>query len=187
MIPNLYPNAARLYTPDVPASGLFRAGLPLGVTVHYTASGSMQSALDEEIHGLGYHLIIDRDGTVVQTCYLNKKVNHAGIAIWNTVSPNSHHAAIALVSWGLLDDRGLTYAGKMLPADEIKEWNGKKWHKATDAQEKSLIQALNWFMLNGIKPENICGHDECALPKGRKVDPGGIMSFTIQQFRNSNR
>lgn len=185
-LPKIYPVAKRIYTPDKPGIGPFSGVNPRGITVHYTASGSADSALTEEQKGLGYHVLIDRDGSVIQTCYFDLRVYHAGKALWNNLSPNMCHIAVAVVSWGVLDDEGRTYTKKKLPENEVVEWNGKKWHKATFEQEKSLKSFLTWAVhVGGILPKNICGHDECALPPGRKPDPGGILSFSMSDFRST--
>jgi N-acetyl-anhydromuramyl-L-alanine amidase AmpD len=183
MMPAKYPHAHTLYTPDKPGVGPMGAHAR-GVTVHYTASGSLISALREEVHGLGYHILIDRDGSTVQTCYLTLRVNHAGKANWNGDSPNKSHLAVAFVSWGLLDGAGYSYAGVQVPKEEIRTDEKGKWHAATPQQEDSLLRFLGWAVSQGINRNNICGHDECALPKGRKVDPGGCLSFRLADFRN---
>lgn len=182
--PKIYPAVKRIYTPETPGVGPFAVGRPLGVTVHYTASGGVDSALTEEQKGLGYHGLIDRDGSFIQTCYFDLRVNHAGKAVWNGKSPNATHLAIAIVSWGILDDEGKTYTKKQLEPEDIAEYNGKKWHKATAQQEKTLKEFLAWTVACGILPSEICGHDDCALPPGRKVDPGGILSFRLSDIRS---
>lgn len=185
MIPRICEIADGFHNLITPGIGPFIVGSPKGITVHYTASGTLKSALNSEATTkLGYHLIIDRDGSIVQSCYLDQRVNHAGKASWLNTSPNSHHIAIALVSWGLLNGKGETYTGSQIAADEIRERNGHKWHSATSAQELSLIRLLTWLMAKGINRKQICGHDECCIPKGRKVDPGSVLSFTMEEFRS---
>lgn len=185
MIPRLYEHAAGFHSLEGPSPGAFKQGRPVGATVHYTASGTAISALSQEaVSGLGYHIIIDRDGSVVQTCYFDRRVNHAGEAAWNKVSPNKGHVAIAVVSWGYLDKDGLNYLGKPVEGN-IRIQGGKKWHAATPQQEAALIIILKWLERNGMNKKDFCGHDECCIPKGRKVDPGGVLSFTMESYRES--
>lgn len=191
MLPDIYRGTQKLVTPLAMTAG------PLvdveGVTIHHTADNNLQRTIDSlKAQGYGYHIIIDRDGTVVQTTYLSQKVNHAGIAKWRGHSPNQSHIAVALVSWG-----AISRVGKKFQA-----WNGSEvvataaanrkgnitddyywWHSATDAQERALITFLRWCMMRGLSHEDFCGHDECALPKGRKSDPGGVLSMTMKELR----
>lgn len=185
MIPRLYENAAGFHSLEGPSPGAFQPGRPIGATVHYTASGTAISALSQEaVSGLGYHIIIDRDGSVVQTCYFDRRVSHAGKAEWNKFSPNLYHVAIAVVSWGLLDSDGKNYLGKM-PEGQIRLKYAKKWHAATVTQEVALVRLLAWLERNGMDRREMCGHDECCIPPGRKVDPGGTLSFTMAEYRRN--
>ena len=64
--------------------------------------------------------------------------------------------------------------------------NGVKlpWHAATGLQEIAFINALKWLCINfGIKPDDVCDHAECALPRGRKMDIGGVISWTMEEVR----
>lgn len=194
MIPRLYHGASTILTPDKMGVGPLR---PLvGVTVHYTGDvgiDRIQKSLLSE--GLGYHLVIAKSGYVTQLTYLDLRVQHAGKAKWNGSSPNRSHVAVAIESYGKLQH----VAGKGYLA-----WNGARiemgkvatrpdnllnvqypWDVATTMQEASLKAVLHWFLSYGIKPINICGHDECAIPFGRKVDPGGVLSMSMSDIRKS--
>lgn len=153
-----------------------------GVTVHYTASGCLNSALNAmQQSGLGYHFLIDRDGSIIQTSPLNHRTDHAGKAEWNEDRPNRSHISVSLVSWGLLNERSENYLGKVV--ESVKR-DGKMWHPATKAQEASVLDLCKKIMVAfKISHQNICGHDECCLPRGRKSDPGSIMSFDMKELR----
>lgn len=191
MLPDAYPMADKLVNPMAFAQ---RAMKPQGVTVHYTGDGSAKAAIAAlNARDLGYHLIIDRDGKVYQTCYLTQSVNHAGKAVWNKLSPNRHHVAVAIVSWGLAVKKGdefTAWTGLPLPTIEVKRRKGNVndgdffWHTATALQEAKLNQFLRFCVSRGIRPENICGHDEASLPKGRKVDPGGVLTKRMAEIRD---
>lgn len=198
--PSVYPLVSKVIEPHSMAAGKFLGSRPHGVTVHYTADMNLSRVI-ASLRGrtLGYHLLIDRDGKVIQTSYLDSKVNHAGPSKWHDESCNKWHAAIAIMSWGEVKKEG----GKIYSA-----WNGAKledkdvdgqdiverpsnvkgvkafWQAATKAQEETLLQMLRWFMTQGIDPRKICGHDEAAIPPGRKIDPGGVLSMTMPELRN---
>jgi N-acetyl-anhydromuramyl-L-alanine amidase AmpD len=162
----------------------FWPALPTGITVHYTADGDIDRVKREmDKNKIGYHFIIDRDGFLHQTANLTKSVNHAGKAMWNGQSPNRTHIAVAIVSWGLLNDDSLAWNGTRVVGTKRK---GQLWDAASMAQEKMLDRLLRGLMIDfRITPANICGHDECALPKGRKIDPGCTLSMSMSDIRKS--
>jgi N-acetyl-anhydromuramyl-L-alanine amidase AmpD len=173
--------------------GPWPAGKPFGITVHHAADRDLEQV---EAYGaeekIGYHLIIDRDGLIHQTCFLDTQVAHAGNAKWKGLSPNRTHVAVSLLSWGRLTKKGDTFqawSSAEVPNDsaiERPDFRGKLafWDSATEKQEAALWKVLMKLCLEfSIDPANICGHDECALPKGRKDDPGGILSKTMPEVR----
>lgn len=180
-LPEYYPAADRLLEPE---NGLVRPFSPVGVTIHYTATGSVESAHNGlKSQGLNYHLIIGRDGEIVQTAKLTHSVYHAGRAEWLGVSPNRGHIAIALVSWGHVDADNKSWAGVEVPNKQVRVKDGMRWHIATSKQEAQLILTCRWLVCQGIRPSRICGHDECCIPAGRKLDPGGILSKPMDSLR----
>jgi N-acetyl-anhydromuramyl-L-alanine amidase AmpD len=190
----LYPGAKPVENLDRLSTGFWPTGEPRGVTLHYTASGNLSSAIDTcYASGLGYHLIIDRDGLIHQLSRLDRRVNHAGPAHWRAFSPNQEHLAVALVGWGKL----IAHAGgfqswcgtniRMLEVVQRFDWQGisANWHAATCAQESMLLDILRWTVKTfNIDPMDICGHDECAIPVGRKEDPGGMLKWPTRQLRS---
>lgn len=160
--------------------GEFPNGAPRGVTVHYTASRNIGATVrDLSAKRLGYHFIIDRDGTTYQCAGTNQVLNHAGRSAWGDTLPNRDHVGVALISWGQVtwtsDEYLTTWCGVLLPVSEGVKTGKTWWHKATEAQEKSLLSLLKNLVDSGVPAKNICGHDECCIPKGRKIDPGGVV------------
>lgn len=156
---------------------------PRGVTVHYSADGSSERLRREMFATkIGYHFLIEKKGRIIQTSSLDKTVHHAGKAMWRDLSPNRHHIAIAFICWGKLNDKGHTWTGLQIhnPVTRAKGM----WEPATSEQEASLVRLLKFLCLSyKISPEDICGHDECAIPHGRKADPGGSLSMTMSELR----
>ena len=182
--PEYYPTVKLIVTPLQNVKSSFQPR-PTGITIHYTAARSWEGVVQAlKARDLNYHLLIDREGNVIQTAVLNKRVNHAGKASWLGKSPNLSHIAIALLNWGRLDEEKKTWAGKKLPQNEVAMRKNYYWDRCTNLQEEGLITVLRWFMAVGIDPDHICGHDECALPAGRKIDPGGILSATMPEIRS---
>jgi N-acetylmuramoyl-L-alanine amidase len=210
--PILYPHIASTVSLDKTAKGEFIPS-PKGVVVHYTAGPSVEGAVSELLaKDLGYHLIIDRDGRVYQMTSLTKSVWHAGRAFWKGYSPNHFFLGVALVSWGELKFKKgeyRSYAGTVIPPQDVVTGKtvglyagsaippqdvvaGKTvggvlayWHKATLAQRLSLAQILSFFLEQGGNRDLICGHDECCLPKGRKIDPGWILQQSMDEIRKT--
>jgi N-acetyl-anhydromuramyl-L-alanine amidase AmpD len=173
--------------------GAFEGQTAKGITVHYTAGGTATSTIDYlRKTALRYHLLIDREGSVYQLVYLDRKVNHAGPSDWLGLSPNRTHLSVALANWGTLEkegDRYLTWARKALPSDQVAHRRFTRtgelgyWEACTPEQEAALYSVIEWLCVNcNIDSKNICGHDEATT---RKVDPGGSLSFTIGQLRRT--
>lgn len=190
-LPALYPFVRSVFQPTSLARGPFAQGV-VGVTVHHAADRDLDRV---KKHGastrIGYHLVIDRDGFVHQTAYLDQQVAHAGNALWNGVSPNRAHVAVCVLSWGRVTrgDGGFkSWSGALVPTADVVRRPGRDgkpgtWDLTTAKQEAALLDVLAWLVACGIDPAQVCGHDECALPLGRKDDPGGVLSCSMKQVR----
>ena len=165
---------------------------PKGITIHYSAGASAESSIEYlRTTDLRYHFIIARSGKIYQMVSLDGSISHAGQAEWNGLSPNESHVAICIASWGRLSKMGDTYrtwTKKPLGLSQVayrEGVNGKHdfWERATEGQESSLVDLVYWLCKNlSILPENICGHDEST---SRKIDPGGILSFSMERLRST--
>lgn len=193
IIPPLYTSVTKIDNLLGFESGKWDWSNPIGVTVHYSADRNIERVINWlQQEKLGYHLLIDRDGSVIQTCFFDKRVNHSGNSKWNNLNTNHHHVSICLISWGkLTKDHDIYYSWSGIEIDyksvELRpDINGKSgfWDIATKEQEISLLKILKWFISYNIDPINICGHDESSIPKGRKQDPGGVLSLSMEAIRN---
>lgn len=192
IFPRTY-DKAQLAISEKSLRGLFPDKMPIGIVVHHTADRDLaRSRRALEQNGLGYHVIISRDGSMTQLGYFDQKMWHAGKAVWNGHSPNSRFIAVSLLSWGELKfDHGKfkTWTDVEIPQAETahRPANIAKgffyWDAATNEQFSSLLDFCVWACDAGIRPEFICGHDECAIPAGRKSDPGGVLPVTMEDFR----
>jgi len=190
-LPELYPMVSKILDPKALGLEPFRVK-PIGVTVHHAADRDADRVFAWlKQKRLGYHILIDRDGGVIQTTYFNLRVDHAGKASWLGYMPNRVHIAIALLTWGNVNKVGEKYFAwnktelNVLDIAARKSYLGIDafWDAATPKQEASLMTVLAWLVANGIDPAHICGHDECALPLGRKSDPGGTLSVPMESIR----
>jgi len=189
MLPRTYESADLKYFGKLNSHSDFKNG-PMGVTIHYTAGRNLMSSLDAlRASGNAYHLLIDREGGVYQLMGFEAALWHSGRALWQGLSPNRSHLAVALLSWGKLtkikDGAYVNWLGVAVPKGDVVERMSGCWDAATQAQEEALMGFLTWAVYKGIDPKNICGHDECAIPRGRKVDPGGVLSVSMPVIREA--
>lgn len=194
--PRIYPFATNVIRPSELSRNPFPGLSPIGVVIHYTAErGLAQARRSLDQSGLCYHLIIGRDGSCEQHAWLDMQVWHAGKATWNGYSPNVRFLAVAVESWGevTLDpvERTLyrSWSGAKVPETQVTERPDNlrgdmlHWDACTPEQLETLQKALFWAVDLGVDPENVCGHDECALPVGRKTDPGGVLPMRMVEYR----
>ena len=107
-----------------------------------------------EIHDLkvSSHLLIERDGSLVQFVPFNKKAWHAGVSSFKG-RENCNEFSIGI------------------------ELEGTDENAYTDDQYRALIDITKELMLvfQDIKKENIVGHSDIA--PGRKTDPGKAFNW----------
>lgn len=163
---------------------------PKFIVVHYTGGGRLNSSIKYlRKKGFGYHVLIDRDGSVTQAVPLNKRASHAGYSNWKGYDfLNDHSIGISLANLGYLDQHGSKYyranshgdpTTPVFDASEVKtarHWNGhtgskrKGWELYTESQY-SALNAVCAALSSGFSSINeIVSHEAIAV--GRKPDPG---------------
>lgn len=196
VFPLLYENVTRINSLNHTKRDIFPDSTPIGVVVHYSADRDTDRMI-RSLHsqGLGYHIVIDRDGHVLQLNDFHTRVWHAGKAHWKGYSPNQRFISVAVSSWGYVKQDGSegffeAWNGSKIPESCVRQRVSQfdksiqYWDMATQEQTKQLMIFLRWCAQFGIDPNLICGHDECAMPPGRKQDPGGVLEHTMQEIRN---
>jgi N-acetylmuramoyl-L-alanine amidase len=121
---------------------------PTLVVIHYTGDNSRDGALEwlcTRKSGVSAHLVIAKDGAVYQLIPFNETAWHAGVSEYDgRRSVNSFSIGIENVG-----------IGDNWPEEQIESIRG-------------VITALGKV----YQIEDIVGHEDVALPPGRKVDPG---------------
>lgn len=173
------PKVSFRQTPNV--GGLLR---PRFVVMHYTAGRNLESAVEslcsQKPQGnASAHLVLGRDGSVVQLASFNTVTWHAGVSQWCGLDGLNHHAiGIEMDNAGQLHTEGdqfVSWFGKSYPASEVllaeHRFGGgiKPWHTYTEAQITRALELCELLVAHyGL--EDILGHEDIA--RGRKSDPG---------------
>lgn len=194
-----------LYYPDAIYTGAgmhrgryYKKGYPEGAVIHFHAGRNNPKNLKNYLKKKGYGvIIIDREGKVWQDSSLDQWQPHAGTSRWGDLkSLNSKFVGIEVMSSGMLKRKGdkyHTWFKKEIPKEEVRyaahnaNIAAGYYHTFTQAQEETLIRLLLWLHKNNpsiFKIQNVCGHDECGMPLGRKTDPGGSLSMPMPELRN---
>lgn len=91
------------------------------------------------------------------------------------------------------DGKYYSWFGSVVPKERVNSYSKRvgnihvgHYAAFTPAQIERLIE-----LLLGLKQKHkqfdlnlVLGHDEVALPPGRKIDPGGSLGMTMQEFRD---
>ena len=171
-----------------------------GLVVHYTAGRSLlgrsnavstlQFLADQ---GLGC-MVMDKDGIIYRAENQDLDVVgfHAGNSLHKGETGISRFCmGMEICNAGKLDVTNKSWFGEVYEESQLRSSLKKdnifpgKYHKFTDAQESALINFLRWQL--DVNPEFrlswIVGHDEIAIPNGRKTDPGASLSMSMPELR----
>jgi len=171
---------------------------PSYIIIHYTAGSSIEGSVNwfkNPSAEASAHLVIGRDGRIVQMVPFNQRAWHAGKSQWGNVNGlNSYSIGIELVNAGrLVKKQGafINWAGHVIPDDEVIEATHKNdsgsafWHEYTKSQIETAIE-VSKTLVPAYSILEILGHDDIA-PR-RKSDPGPafpMSAFTSRVFGRS--
>jgi len=168
---------------------------PSYLIFHYTAGrsveGSVQSLCTRKARGnASAHVVLGRDGEIVQLAPFNVVTWHAGVSQWaGLVGLNSHSIGIEMDNAGLLKKVGNQYQAwfaKAYPEDEVTlaaHRNGgpvSPWHAYTEVQIERAI-ALAELLVEHYDLQDVLGHEDIA--PGRKIDPGPAFPLAAVRSR----
>jgi N-acetylmuramoyl-L-alanine amidase len=134
------------------------------IVLHHTASnngaGDLAHLRDPKAE-VSAHYMVDRDGKIYQLVNDSKRAWHAGKAELHGVPTDVN--------------------GRSIGIEIVNAGDGKT--PFTEAQYKSLTQLVGYLKQEYKVPmNNIVGHKDVAVPKGRKTDPAS--NFDWKRLRN---
>lgn len=172
-------------------SGNFGEGLPDTIVIHYTAGGSLDGAVrtfqDDSVKASA-HILIDKDGSVVQMAPFTKITWHAGRSAWlDRTSLNNYSIGIEIVNAGRLEKNGSTFRswfGRTYSEEDVVEAVHRNeteptfWERYTEEQIDATF-TLCKSLIDTYSIRHILGHEE--ISPGRKIDPGP--AFPLDKLR----
>ena len=162
------------------------------LVIHYTASMNYKSdvaTLSTGAPKASAHLVIGREGEVVQIGDIDDILWHAGVSRWDGIEGlNSHSIGIEVTCPGYLtrDDAGnyrtwtgQVYTGRVVEAhhpNDRSKTGPKYWAAFTEKQIETLIE-IGATLYNHYGMKEVVGHD--MISPGRKSDPGPCMPNNV--------
>ena len=151
------------------------------VVIHFTSGATAKSSINfwrsKAAKGASAHVIIDRDGTIIQCRPFDKTCGHAGVSRWKDPCSkrvfsgmNSCSIGIELANAG--EDDELTERWSNLPPLVARHRNGgniEEWEKYTNEQLDACFKVTR-AVVDRYNLDDIVGHEDIA-PE-RKNDPG---------------
>ena len=160
------------------------------IVMHITTGTSMQSTINyfkDPVNRVSSHLLIGRDGQVLQFVPFDKKAYHAGDSWWEgDANINDFSIGIELDNAGFLKNEGGEWKRltTVIPNNQVTlktHWHENRergWHNFTQIQLDVTMDVLKALKAEyGI--EEILGHDQVNLRD--RVDPGPL--FPLEDFR----
>lgn len=180
-------NISRQETPN-----LGGALTPRYLVYHFTAGSSLESSVKHLCSPqakASAHLVLGRDGRIVQLAPFNRVTWHAGVSAWQGLAGlNQHSIGIEMDNAGQLRQIGDHYAawfGGNFPKDQVifaAHKNGgpvAPWHAYTDIQIQRALE-LGELLAASYGLQDVLGHEDIA--PGRKTDPGP--AFPLASIRS---
>jgi N-acetylmuramoyl-L-alanine amidase len=192
----------RLTGPDVSFRATPNVGgamRPRYVVLHYTAGRTLESSVEslctkKPQGNASSHIVLGRDGRIVQLAPFNTVTWHAGVSQWNGIDGLNHHAiGIEMDNAGLLHREGercVSWFGKAYPDNEVvvaehRHGGGvRPWHHFTEVQIERAL-ALCEVLVAHYGLQDVLGHEDIA--RGRKVDPGPAFPLAAVRSRALGR
>lgn len=181
------------FKPSPNHGGTFGAGSPDTIVIHYTAGASLESSvatLCDPASKASAHIVVGRDGRVVQLVPFNTIAWHAGASTHGArTGLNKFSIGIEIDNAGRLTQTAsgdfLTWFSRRVPKKDaiqgvhrnetVPSW----WHAYTEVQIARVFE-ITALLVNTYPIAFIVGHEE--ISPGRKSDPGP--AFPLERLRD---
>jgi N-acetylmuramoyl-L-alanine amidase len=165
---------------------------PRFIVLHFTGTGTLQGAVDwfrrPEAQNSA-HVIVGRDGEVVQMAPFSLATWHVGASQWQGLNGlNRYSVGIDLVNWGRLARRGGRWVApndEEVPASEVLEVRDPRtgqvqgWQRFTPRQVEVVANLARALVREYPTISEVLAHSQ--VSPGRKEDPGP--AFPIADVR----
>ena len=172
---------------------------PRYVVLHYTAGSSLESSVEslctrKPKGNASAHIVIGRDGRIVQLAPFDAVTWHAGISQWAGLDGlNQCAIGIEMDNAGLLHREGerfVSWFGKTFPESDVVQaahrFGGavQPWHAFPQAQIERALELCELLVAHyGL--QDVLGHEDIA--RGRKTDPGPAFPLVAVRARAMGR
>ena len=174
-------------------SGRFAPSLPDTVVIHFTAGASLNSSvtsLCNPASKASAHVVVGRDGTLVQLVPFNEIAWHAGASTLGArTGMNKYSIGVEIDNAGRLTQTAagdfLTWFGRRIQKkDAIQGIHRNEtlptwWHAYTQPQIDAVFEVCA-LLIRRYGIHTIVGHEE--ISPGRKTDPGP--AFPLDRLRD---
>jgi N-acetylmuramoyl-L-alanine amidase len=173
--------------------------VPRYLVLHYTAGRSLESSVEslctrKPQGNASAHIVLGRDGRIVQLAPFNVVTWHAGVSQWNGLTGMNQHAiGVEMDNAGLLHREGerfVSWFGKDYPASEVRLAEHRHgggvqpWHTFTEVQIARALE-LSELLVSQYGLQDVLGHEDIA--RGRKTDPGPAFPLAAMRARAIGR
>ena len=156
------------------------------IVLHYTGGTSPMSSalfLTRPDVAASAHLVIGREGELVQLVPFNIEAWHAGRSWYAGRAELNHYSiGIELDNLGKLRVEGNTFVAecgrKVKPEDVHADCSGEEltyWHRYTRVQVRTLVEVCKLLESN-YPIRDVVGHSDIT---NRKIDPGPALEFAL--------
>lgn len=173
---------------------------PTAIVIHFTGGATAQSSAEwfqNPAAKASAHVIVDRDGSIIQCVPFTRVAFHAGRSSWKgRVGANNFTIGIEIANWGILTGRadGMYYSssGAGVPPKDVvlaehkHDKTRRAWEAYTPAQVRAVGDLIATLKANYPTLTEVIGHEDIA--PSRKTDPGPAAPMRVWQSKlNSNR
>ena len=168
---------------------------PRILVMHFTYGASARSSAEwfrnPDNKGSSAHVVIERDGSIIQCVPFDTRAWHAGQSVWKgNTAMNSSSIGIEMANWGYLERHGegwvsytgVTVADPVIATHKHGNPNGSRrpigWERYPEAQFAAAVEIAR-ALVAAYGITEIVGHDDIA--PARKWDPGP--AFDMDRFR----